>query len=477
MESILSILALFVGILAAVLLIPMASAFALGLNVLATNLLVCVLLYWFVALGTRQSLRTLYKPINRRQAMILAVLTWLLLPLLAILPFMLAENLGVIEAFYEATSALTTTGHSFLKAEQLLAPMILWRALLGWIGGLLTLGFLVNVIAPNNVGGSSVAQLRLLWHGSETNAQNLFKEFSDILVPFTILTLMCFVLLILVGNEPFASFILALSALSTSGFLGNLGGIEALDSGLSELVLVIFMLAGGTSILWHRMIVMRQRVLLAEHRESYCLIGLILGMTILGVLLWLPDDGAMMSKVRHLFFEVTSIVTTSGMSYDNNSLLLMPTVVMLILSVMGACSFSTGGGIKLSRIGALITQALHELQQLVYPNAIIDRRLMGSMEPLRHFKAVWSSLFAYFLVALVAVGGITIAGPGLEDGLAIAFGALSNSSAVLAQGIVFFEQTGIDSVPLWLLPFISIVMILGRLELLVILAAISRIKW
>ena len=246
----------------------------------------------------------------------LIVAVWAIPPVIAAVPLMRAGGTDYLTALFESVSGLTTTGASALETVRSVGLAgIFFRAELQWLGGFLTLVTIATVVAATGLGGLSGSQVALV-SGVEDRFGRLLTTVRQILVAYSVLTVACIVLLFASGIPPFEAVCIALSTISTGGFMPIDGTFADYDNPFANGVVAVFMLIGATSIVWHRMVVEGRWQLLREHRESYWLIGIALLVSLYYIAVFADPLRAAGSSPPHWitggFLTGISLVSTTG---------------------------------------------------------------------------------------------------------------------------------------------------------------------
>jgi len=449
-----------------------------------TDFIIVIVLTVFAAGSIAFAVRGRARRMNRVESYVLLLMIWLVLPVIAAVPIASLTELGVLDAYMEAVSGMTTTGFTFLKLiDETPRAILFWRSQLQWVGGLLTLWSLVLIISPFGVGGLPQNQISLMSGGSGREITSTIRVALDIARIYGMLTLMCIVGLLACGISLFDSISLAFSTLSTGGFLPRSGNLESYGSASAELVICVFMLAGATSIFWFRMMQSRWQ-LLAVHRESYIVVGvaLLVGLTY-SVLLFQAAGSAdvlhPLTALREGLLTGISLVTTTGFETRQSGFSVLPLTMVLFIVLVGAGSFSTAGGIKFYRIGAMVIQSGRELNRLIYPHGVRPATFGGQPYDIQLMKAIW----AYFLTVVVLVPAIAVvlAEPGLPfDGALLASAsAFANAGPIYASGwLPGAEQwPAVATFSPTKKLVLATSMILGRLEILALFGALNKTYW
>lgn len=424
--------------------------------------------------------------IDRVKSYVILTSCWMLLPVIGSIPFIVVGELPIINAYFEATSGFTTTGATILTSiSELGRPLLLWRSLIQWFGGLFTLFCIILIMAPSRIGGLPDRFIRLIDFGNFFGDARIFQAIRDIVTAYVVLTGACAISLIFCGMEVFSAICLSLSTLSTGGFVPVDGNVSSYQNPIAESILVLFMLAGGTSVLWHRMILQKNKHLMFEHRESYYLIGIAMALGFVVSILLFQAAGSVtvlapVNAIREGIFTVVSLLTTTGFEVRHAGFTVLPMTIVLILAFVGGGTFSTAGGIKFYRIGGMSVQATRELVRLVYPHGIRPSHFGSQPYDIQLMKSMWS--FFVVAVLVVALGSLVLALDKIDYVAALnaSVASFSNIGTIYSPGWRLDEQSGwstfaqLSSVSKLTLCF---VMILGRLEVLVVIGMFSKVFW
>lgn len=415
----------------------------------------------------------------------LVLLVWTILPLLAAVPIIDITDIGYVDGLFEAVSGLTTTGATTLATvETWPQAMLFWRVQLQWMGGFLALLTVLTVLAPIGIGGLSISVLDAKTAGHRMagwqRIQALMRNFG---LYYLALTAFAFLALMFTGVRSFHAATLAMSGVSTGGFLPF---DETLDSILSPIGLVIFailLLIGATSVFWHRMVLTGQTGKLTRHRESYFVIAaaLFIGFVLAITLIRVTGDSAHQgTALAEGILAGASLVATSGVESRPGVISLLPLTVVLFIVLVGGSAFSTSGGLKFYRIGGMAVQSWSELDRLIYPHAVRPSRFGTQQYDLQLMKAIWS----FFIAAIftIAFGTIVVATADIpfEAALTATISAFATAGPVYNSGWnppgaagwpTFGEFTASGKMAL------MAVMILGRLEVLALLGLFSAHYW
>ncbi len=417
---------------------------------------------------------------DRRGVWLFVALCWLVLPAAGALPFALDDTLAdPVDALFEAVSGMTTTGATvYAGLDGLPRPLLLWRALLNWSGGLLAVVLVFVFLAPTGIGGLALARNAVPGGDERTLDGRFWQMLRALAWVYAGLTLLCAASLSALGWPAFDAVCVALSTLSTGGFLPRDGGIAAYGSPAGEVVLMLFMLAGSINLTLHWGLAQgRWRELLRDSELRYLAQAATAAIVLAFFWFWIVAEAPVLENLRQVAFTVVSMLTTTafdpgaaGQAGPDFS-----PIVLIGLVLVGGCMGSTAGGLKLMRLSVLFKQSQRELTRLSFPHAITNIRSGTRPVADRVTRQIWAMFFTFVLaLSLIAV---VLALDGIPPVSAIAAGvaALTNAGPALAQidpgGIGWGAFSGQAKAAL------MVAMVLGRLELLALLMLLNPGYW
>ena len=418
--------------------------------------------------------------------LVLMFLVWTLLPAMATIPLYDITELSFVDALFETFSGITTTGSTTINTVGEWPQSILfWRVQLQWLGGLLTLLTIMLILAPMGIGGLTTRKSTLTV-GADLNTQQgrLIVFMINLTILYATITAICFFGFFITGTRAFYAATMAMTATSTGGFLPFDESLDQIIGPAGQLIFALFLIAGATSVFWHRMLLKGQVDALRHHRESYSVIIGIMLLAIAFTGLAVTATGAGVNAPATVFIQgllnASSLVATSGVQTQPGYFTLLPLVVVLFVVVIGGSAFSTSGGIKHYRIGAMLAQSRSELDRLVYPNLVKPTYFGSERFDIDVLKAIWS----FFMVAIltISLGSVVIATSGLpfEAALTATIAAFSTAGPVYsptwsgADGAVWPTYSAFpDSAKLTLIALMTA----GRLEVIALLGLVNPQYW
>ncbi|RMX04894.1 TrkH family potassium uptake protein [Corticibacter populi] len=424
------------------------------------------------------------RELQPRHGVLLVTMVWLVLPLFATVPLLLVmrhlhAGISFTHAYFEAVSALTTTGSTVLHGiDRLPLSINVWRTFMQWLGGMGILILAVAILPMLGVGGSQVFKAEVAGPVKDTKlTPRITQTAKGLWSVYVGLSLACFAAY-WAGGMGWAD---ALMHMFTTVSLGGLSTHDRsfgyFDSPLLEAIAVLFMLVASCNFALY-FVAMRRRSLRGFWRDvevRATLLTLVIGGLFVTALLWLRGTYAPLEALRHGMFNTISLATTTG--FANTDYLLWPVFVpllMLFLSGLATSAGSTGGGIKMIRVLILVQQGMRELTRLVHPRAIKPVRLGNRIvEP----NIIFSVLaFMLFYWATILVLSMLLMLSDLD--IITAFSAVIASLHCAGPGLGLVGPAStyaeLNDFQLWVC---SLAMLLGRLEILSFMVLLMPSFW
>jgi trk system potassium uptake protein TrkH len=431
-------------------------------------------LLWVLARRSRMELQT-------HHGFLLVALIWTALPALATLPLLLGiPSLSFTDAYFEASSAMTTTGATVLTGLDALPPSInVWRALLQWIGGMGVVVLAVAILPMLRVGGREVFRAETPGPMKDQKlTPRLAQTAKGLWTVYIALTAACILAYRWGGMSWLDALIHAFTTLSLGGYSSHDASFAFFQSPLLEAIAVAFMIAAGINFGTHFM-ALHGRTLNPYRRdpEVFAFLAILLvscgGIAVLLLGAGFYDDPA--TAVRHATFNVVSIATTTGYASTDYGLWpLFAPLWMLTLCCFASCSGSTGGGVKMIRAQLLLLHTGALAKQLLHPKAVIPVKL-GSMQiGTGVILGMLGFLMVFGLTTLVAVLVLIATGLDLLSSLTAAVACITNTGPGLGTVGPSGNYASLGDFQKWIL---AATMLLGRLELFTLLVVFSPAFW
>lgn len=469
----------FFGILlsieAALLLLPLLTALIYRESVLPFLYTVALLLLVaipLILLRPRQDRRFF-----AREGFICAAGSWILLSLFGSLPFLFSGAIpSFADALFETVSGFTTTGATILtEIESLPRGILLWRSLSHWVGGMGVLVFMLAILPSDN--SRSMHLLRAEVPGPQ-KGKIVPKLRDSAMILYAIylgLTVLEVIALLLCGMPFYDSLVNAMATAGTGGFSVLNSSIAGYGSAAAEWVIAVFMLLFGVNFnLYFFLLVGRVREVLGNRElRTYLFIVLIATAVITAnVLPLFPSFG---EGLRAAFFQVTSIVSTTGFATVNYET--WPTLsktILLLLTLLGASAGSTAGGLKISRVMILFKTGLSELKKILRPRSVTVIRMEG--EPVSRDTVRSTANYLIFYLGILLLGALLISvdGQSIETTFTASLTCLNN----VGPGLGMVGPAGnFSEFSVFSKLVLSAEMLIGRLEIIPFLLFLSPSTW
>lgn len=461
---------------AAMMLLPMVCSAIYGeWYMLPAFLLPAVIL---LLLGLAASLRTPKNTtIYARDGLAIVALVWVLMSAFGALPFVISGEIPAFaDAFFEMVSGFTTTGSTILNdVEALSHGALFWRSFSHWVGGMGVLVFAMAVLPMTD--GRAMHLMRAEVPGPTCG--KLSSKLSDsakiLYGIYFAMTALEVVLLCAGGMSLYESLIHAFGTAGTGGFSNRGLSIGVYQNHYYEWVIGIFMLLFGINFNLYYFILMRHFREAFGSEELRAYLGIVLFSTVTIAANILSTVGSVGEAVRTAFFQVSSIITTTG--YATTDFNLWPTysrILLLLLMFVGGCAGSTAGGLKMSRIIIFFKAARQDLNKMLHTHAVTTIRFEGKPLDEKTLQGVHNYFNIYMLLIMLSTVLVSLDGFDLTTTFTAVITCMNNvgPGMEMVGPMANFSQFS-DPVKYLL----SFDMLAGRLELYPMLALFAPRLW
>lgn len=418
------------------------------------------------------------RAITRGHASLAVVSIWTILGVLGSLPLMIGAGTDPADAFFEAVSGFTATGATiYSDIEGTLSPaLVLWRAVMHWVGGMGVVLLFVAVLPNVGVGGKNMfkAELPTVQQGGlRPRVVETSKGIFRLYVGFTVIFVAVYSLLGMGLHDAIAH---GLSTGATGGFSSRDASVGAFQSPAIEWATSLFMLVGGVNYgLYYVFVRTRRLSVFRKSVEFRTYVGVVLSFTVLFTLLLRPLHDDWLETLRYAFFRVSTSITSTGFGIDDHGLYPpLAMLLMVLLNLMGSCAGSTSGGIKVARIVILWKAAASQIRKTIQPAVVQVVRL--DRGPVK--TAVLLEVATYLFVYLLSLVGLMALVAGF-DGVPMetAFGATLGCLSNMGPMPFYMGQDNYSWLSAPSKVALSFGMILGRLEFFTVLALLFPEAW
>lgn len=425
------------------------------------------------------SLRPKSREMGKREAILLTGMTWVILSLFGMLPFLLSKtHLSVTDAFFETMSGFTTTGASVLDSlAGVPKSVLLWRCVIQWIGGLGIILFTLAVVPMLNYqGGMQLFNAEVTGITHDKLRPRVSYTAKGLWLVYIILTLLLIILLSFSKMDAFDAVCYGLSTMSTGGFATSDMSIGS-DSLYVKIVVMVFMFLGGVNFtliyrsvtggglnVWRNTVFKSYVVLIVV-----CYVLLCINITIRGLVHSVADI------TIDPLFQVVSIVSSTGLTEpDFHDWGPLSVVVLVAMMFVGASAGSTSGGAKIDRIVILFKFLKNEFYKMMHPNAVTTVCINGKGTSYVLVQKVLAFLFIYVIVVIAGGVLLILLDMPLVSSFFCALSAVSNTGLGTEITGISGNYSLVPEGAKWVLSFC---MLVGRLELYTILLLFSPSFW
>jgi len=465
---------------AALMLIPILNGFLNGEDVVAfiATSLSAIGISSLVFLKVRKSDSSL----GKREGYLIVVFSWVSIAILASLPYYFSiDSLGFISAIFESFSGLTTTGATiFGDIEALPDNILIWRSLTQWIGGMGIIVLTVAIFPLLGIGGVELFVAESPGPTSNKIHPRIKETAKRLWLIYVALTSILIVILYLEGIGWFDAFNHGLTTMATGGFSTKNDSIAHFDVPLIQYTLILFMFIAGTNytLLYFGFKGKFRRIWQSDEFKTYIFFVLFC-IIFVSVGIYFNIDQSFEQSFRQASFQLISVITTTGfVSADYTAWHPFLTLFFFALLFCGACAGSTSGGIKFIRHLVLAKNSFLEFKRLLHPNALIRIRIDNEIVRPRILTHILVFLILYIFTFLIGAIVMSFIFSDFDQPLLSALGA--TATALGNVGPAFGDLGPTDhfaAVPDSGKVFLSLLMLIGRLELFSVLILLTPGFW
>ncbi len=416
------------------------------------------------------------RKVNLQQAFLLTALSWLSVAVFGSLPFIFSSmEMSITDAFFESMSGITTTGSTIISnLENAPKGILLWRAILQWLGGIGIIVMAITLMPIMNVGGMQLFKI-----SSNDSSEKILPKSEEIALKliyiYSALTAVCAISYWVFGMGKFDSLTHSMTTIATGGFSNYNQSIGYFNSIYIEISSMIFIILGSIPfIAYIKFLNGNKKIFTNDTQIKSFLKIIILSIIILSFYLVLTNNENY--SFRSIFFNTISILTGTGyVNAEFDSWGSFPITIFLALMFIGGCAGSTTCGVKIFRIQILYLFILNQLKKIIYPKGVFLIKYDQNSVDEKFIASIISFIFFYFVIFFILAALLSLTG--LDFITALSGAATSISNVGPGLGPIIGPNGDFSSLPdisKWVL---SVGMILGRLELFAILVLFLPSFW
>ena len=419
--------------------------------------------------------------LSNRDAFLLVVMVWTLLPAFAAAPLVLhIPDLSWTDAYFEAVSGLTTTGATILSDLDKLPPSInFWRSELVWLGGMGLIVLAVAVLPMLGIGGRQMFKAETPGPMKDSKlTPRIAQTAKGLWLVYLLVSIACFFALHWAGMSWLDAIMHTFSTMGLGGFSSHDASFGYWDSPLIEAVTIVFMLIAGLNFAT-LFLVIRGRTLrpyVTDPEARLFLIVIVASVVGIAAYLWAMETYPSFEQaLRYAAFNVVSIATTTGFANtDYNLWPIFAPLWMLFLSSFATSAGSTGGGIKMMRAILLYKQIHRELQKAIHPNGVFLVKVAGASVPVPVLSAVLAFAFAYMCLIVAMTLILTFSGLDIVTAFSAVVACINNTGPGLSQVGPATTFAVLTDFQIWVCTW---AMLIGRLEIFSLLVVFTPAFW
>lgn len=417
--------------------------------------------------------------LHERESFWITSVVWITVPLCGAIPYLMTGTLqSFTDAAFESISGFTTTGSSVIvRPEDIPESVLLWRSMTQWIGGL---GLILLVVALlRRLSGGSLKLYAAEFSGTQQRKlhPHIAKSVMRMWFIYSLITVVLITLLALAGNSALDSFCLALSTVSTGGFMTAQFGL----TGYSELtisILTVFMFLSGVNVaLLYNLFTLKWRRFKVNHEFLLYAVLFLFAALSCFVAFSVVNGGFTLFNLRFSLFHIASTVSTCGF-YTAGPVVwpFWASVITFLLILSGASAGSTGGGLKLRRLMILFLYMRNYMTRMVHPHVVFTIKIDHKVVPSEYVNKIFGFLFLYICFIIGGAFMLTLSGSSIADAFCMASANISNlgPSPLINSLGANLEYASLPLLSKWTL---MTLMLAGRLEIFALLAIVSPSYW
>ncbi len=431
---------------------------------------------WILWLFTRSSKQDL----KTRDGFLVVVLFWTVLSCFGSIPLMSdpVHTLSLTDAIFESTSGLTTTGATILSHLSLLPRSVLYyRQQLEFLGGMGIIVLAVAILPMLGIGGMQLCRAEIAGPIKNAKLRPRMKETAKALWSIYVgLTIACAFCFWISGMNLFDAITESFGTVSTGGFSTHDSSFEYYHSEAVNLIAIGFMLLGAINFALHFQFMRHRKVALyfkdPELRAYLLILGVVILVTLVTLLFTHSGYDSWHGFINAAFTVVSMSTTTGTLAVNFNQWPTFLPYLMMLMAIVGGCSASTSGGLKVIRLLVVREQSLRELGRLIHPRAVLAIKLGENVLPESILHAVWGFMSVFMALFVLLVLALLAVGLDFETAFSAVAACLSNTGSGLGQVAANFAE--LPQSCKWILIF---AMLAGRLEIFTLLVLFMPSYW
>lgn len=432
------------------------------------------------------------KKVGEREGYVIVASVWVVFSLFGMLPFWLSGALpSLADCWFETMAGFTTTGATVISdVESFPESLLLWRALMQWVGGLGIIVLSVAILPMFGLGGMQLYSAEVTGVSYEKLSPRIADTAKHMWVTYILLTAAQTALLFVEGMPCFDAVCHSMATISTGGFSTQNNSMIDYNASIQWTTAVFMFLSGMNFTQLIYLFRGRPQRLFKDEETQWYSIAILVATLFLSAGLFIhygishdfrqitltrPTFAMAEQALRKGFFMVTSAMTSTGFAVsDYTTWPKLLWVFVFFMMFTGASSGSTAGGIKWVRIGIFAKSAMTELKRRIHPNAVIPVRFNGRTVSEQTSSNVMAFLFFYIVIIVLASLIFCASGVEFDEAIGTAVSGIGNVGVSIGQFGPLGSYENYPTVAKWTM---TAVMLIGRLEIFTVLLLFSKALW
>jgi trk system potassium uptake protein len=411
---------------------------------------------------------------GKREGYIIVTSIWLIFTLFATLPFLFSGTTkSFTDAFFESMSGFSTTGATIIRdVEKLPHGILFWRSLIQWIGGIGVIILSLSILPVVKAINIQISTTEFTGQASDKIHPKIKDSGKRLVIIYVLLTLTEAIILSIAGMPLFDAVCNSFSTMSTGGFSTHNNSLYSFSSPLIKVTVTFFMFIAGTNMTIIYFALKRNFNKITSNNEFLFYAFICFIFSIIASLVLFRNNGNFWNSALDAVFHVVSIITTTG--FYTNDYSLWGNFILLVLFILmftGGTAGSTSGGIKIVRLMIMTRNNRLELRRLIHPNAFIPVRLNHKVIPQSIVYNVLVFVTLYFLIIIVSTLIVSFMGYDIITSFGTSAAMLGNIGPGLGKLGPFSDYSAVPAAGKW---FFTLLMLLGRLEMIAVLILFSK---
>ena len=416
------------------------------------------------------------RKLTLQQAFLLTALSWLSIAIFGSLPFIFSDlSFSITNAFFESMSGITTTGSTIISnLDEMPKSILLWRAILQWLGGIGIIIMAITLMPIMNVGGMQLFKI-----SNNDSSEKILPKSKEIALRliyiYSFLTFVCGLTYKFFGMTFFDSLTHSMTTIATGGFSNYNESIGFFNSVSIEISAMVFIILGSLPFIAYIKFISGDKKILINDVQIKTFFKIIF-FSVCFLSIYLIFSSSIEFNLRSISFNIISILTGTGyVNAEFDTWGSFTLILFLGLMFIGGCAGSTTCGVKVFRIQILYLFVVNQLKKIIYPKGVFVLKYDQNPIDNKFISSIISFIYMYLVIFFVLTALLSLTG--LDFITSISGAATSISNVGPGLGSIIGPNGDFSTLPdtsKWIL---TLGMILGRLELFAILVLFLPSFW